>query len=61
MSQSELFTYLRETDDSLQPTDSIKTEPFEHGLRVFYHHKDSQKPFKTRVYLKNTENSDLSE
>lgn len=61
MSQSELFSYLRETDNSLQPTDSIKMEPFEHGLRVMYYHKDSQKPFKTRAYLKNTENSDLSE
>ncbi len=57
MSQRELVEYLRETDNILQPTDFIQILPFEHGIKVTYNHKDSTKPFKTRVYLKNTENS----
>lgn len=61
MSQRELIEYLRETDNVLQPTDSIQITHFEHGIKVMYNHKDSSKPFKTRVYLKNEENSDLLE
>ncbi len=59
MSQRELIEHLRETDSVLQPTDSIQITPFEHGIKVMYHHKDSSKPFKTRVYLRSEENSDL--
>jgi hypothetical protein len=59
MPQRELLEYLRETDSSLQPTDTIQVRPFEHGIKALYYHKDSSKPFKTRVYLKNIENSDL--
>ncbi|MDE1727113.1 MAG: hypothetical protein KGH89_07615 [Thaumarchaeota archaeon] len=58
MPQRELVEYLRETDNSLQPTDSIQIVPFEHGIKILYHHKDAQKPFKTKVYLRNVENSD---
>lgn len=59
MPQRELLEYLREIDDSLQPTDTIQVISFEHGIKALYHHKDSSKPFKTRVYLKNIENSNL--
>lgn len=58
MSERELVEYLKETDNALQPTDSIQIKPFEHGIKAVYNHKDSPKPFKTRVYLKNIENSD---
>lgn len=55
MSERELSQYLRETDNTLQPTDSIKIMTFEHGVKAFYYHKDLQKPYKTRVFLKNVE------
>lgn len=58
MSQKELLDYLRETDNTLQPTDLVQITPFEHGIKALYYHKDSTKPFKTRVFLKNVENSD---
>lgn len=56
MSERELSQYLRETDNTLQPTDSIKIMPFEHGIKALYYHKDLPKPYKTRVFLKNDEN-----
>ncbi|MFZ1076607.1 MAG: hypothetical protein WAN47_04155 [Nitrosotalea sp.] len=55
MSERELSQYLRETDNTLQPTDSIKIMTFEHGVKALYYHKDLPKPYKTRVFLKNTE------
>lgn len=55
----QLVEYLRETDHSLQLTDTIQITPFNNGIKVTYHHKDSAKPYKTRVYLKDAENSDL--
>ena len=55
MSERELSQYLRETDNTLQPTDSIKIMPFEHGIKALYYHKDIPKPYKTRVFLKNVE------
>ena len=58
MSQKEIAEYLRETDENLQPTDSIQILPFAHGIKALYYHTGSQKPFKTRVYLKNLESSD---
>ncbi len=58
MSDKELLDYLRETDNSLQSSDLVQITPFEHGIKVMYHHKESSKPFKTRVFLKNIENSD---
>ena len=57
MSHKELLNYLRESDDTLQPTDLVQITPFEHGIRAFYFHKDSSKPFKTRVFLKSIDNS----
>lgn len=56
MSERELSQYLRESDNTLQPTDSIKIMPFEHGIKALYYHKDLPKPYKTRVFLKNDEN-----
>lgn len=61
MSERELLEYLKETDNVLQSTDSIQIKPFEHGIKALYYHKDSPKPFKTRVYLKNVENADSME
>ncbi|MGI0102293.1 MAG: hypothetical protein ACREA7_06835 [Nitrosotalea sp.] len=55
MSERELVQYLRETDNTLQPTDSIKIMTFEHGIKALYYHKDLPKPYKTRVFLKNIE------
>ena len=61
MSERELLEYLKETDNVLQSTDSIQIKPFEHGIKALYYHKDSPKPFKIRVYLKNVENTDPME
>jgi len=58
MSERELLEYLRETDNSILVTDSIQIMTFEHGIKAIYHHKDSPKPYKTRVFLKDVENSD---
>jgi len=59
MSERELLEYLRETDNSILVTDSIQIIAFEHGIKAIYYHKDSTKPYKTRVFLKDVENSDL--
>ncbi|VVC05906.1 Uncharacterised protein [uncultured archaeon] len=59
MSERELLEYLRETDNSIQVTDSIQIMTFEHGIKALYYHKDSTKPYKTRVFLKDVESSDL--
>jgi hypothetical protein len=59
MSERELLDYLRETDNSIQVTDSIQIMTFEYGIKALYYHKDSAKPYKTRVFLKDVENSDL--
>jgi len=58
MSERELSDYLRETDDTLGPTDSTKIVPFEHAIKVLFFHKNQKKPFKTRVYL-DIENPDV--
>ncbi|MDE1830110.1 MAG: hypothetical protein KGI25_07290 [Thaumarchaeota archaeon] len=58
MSQKELLHYLRETDNTLHPSDLVQILPFEHGIKALYYHKDSTKPFKTRVFLKNVDNSE---
>ncbi|MGI0074095.1 MAG: hypothetical protein ACREA3_09825 [Nitrosotalea sp.] len=58
MSERELSEYLRETDNTLGPTDSAKIIPFEHGIKVLFFHKNKEKPFKTRVYL-DIENPDV--
>lgn len=57
MGKDELYQYFRQNDLSLQDTDIIEMKAFDHGLKIFYFHKDSKKPYKTRVYL----NSDESE
>ena len=57
MSQKELLDYLRETDITLQPTDLVQIIHFEHGVKALYFHRDSPKPFKTRVFLKNVDES----
>lgn len=59
MSKEELYQYLRQEDRSIQPTDMIDMKPFEHGIKVFYFHKDSEKPYKTKVYLNPDESESL--
>ena len=59
MSKEELFQYLKESESSIQSTDSIEIVPFEHGTKIVYYHKDQTKPYKTRVYLNKVEDSDL--
>lgn len=51
MSKEELYQHFRQEDESIQSTDRIDMKPFEHGIKIFYFHKDSEKPYKTRVYL----------
>lgn len=59
MSKKELFEYLKESEISMQPTDSIEVVPFEHGTKILYYHNNKNKPYKTRVYLTKIENTDL--
>lgn len=59
MSERDLLEYLRDMDNSILVTDSIQIITFEKGVKALYYHKDSIKPYKTRVFLKNIENSDL--
>lgn len=59
MSQEELYQYLRQEDSTIQSTDKIEMKPFEHGLKIFYFHKDSEKPYKTRVFLNPDESESL--
>ncbi|HEV2192003.1 MAG TPA: hypothetical protein VGR54_00080 [Nitrosopumilaceae archaeon] len=59
MSKEELFEYLKESESSMQSTDSIEIVPFEHGTKILYYHKDQTKPYKTRAYLNKVEDSDL--
>ena len=56
MSERELLEYLREMDNAIQVTDSIQIMTFEHGIKAHYYHKDSTKPYKTRVFLKDVGN-----
>ncbi len=52
MSKEELYQYLKQEDsNSIRSTDKIEMRPFEHGIKIFYFHNDSDKPYKTRVYL----------
>lgn len=60
MTEGELLQYLREMDEDIQVSDSIQIVSFDRGIRAFYYHRDSTKPYKTRVFLANSENSDLS-
>ena len=59
MSKEELYQYLRQEDSAIQSTDKIEIKPFEHGIKIFYFHKDSEKPYKTRVYLNPDESESL--
>ncbi len=59
MSKEELYQYFRQEDTSMQDTDKIDMKPFEHGLKIFYFHKDSEKPYKTKVYLNPDESESL--
>ena len=59
MSKDELYQYLRQEDSSIQSTDKIEMKPFEHGIKIFYFHKDSEKPYKTRVFLNPEESESL--
>ena len=59
MSKEELLQYLKESESSMQSTDSIEIVPFEHGTKILYFHKGQTKPYKTRAYLNKVEDSDL--
>ena len=59
MNKEELYQYLRQEDSSIQSADKIEMKPFEHGLKIFYFHKDSEKPYKTRVFLNPDESESL--
>ena len=59
MNKKELFEYLKESEISMRPTDSIEVVPFEHGTKILFYHKNKNKPYKTRVYLTKIENTDL--
>ncbi|MDE1729042.1 hypothetical protein [Candidatus Nitrosotalea okcheonensis] len=59
MSKEELYQYLRQEDNTIQSTDKIEMKPFEHGIKIFYFHKDSEKPYKTKVYLNPEESESL--
>jgi hypothetical protein len=59
MGKEELYQYLRQEDSSIQATDKIEMKPFEHGIKIFYFHKDSEKPYKTKVYLNPDESESL--
>jgi hypothetical protein len=58
MSKEELYQYFRQ-EDLIQSTDKIEMKPFDHGIKIFYFHKDSEKPYKTRVYLNPEESESL--
>ena len=53
MSEREFIQYLRESDSALQLTDSIQIINFDLGIKALYFHRDSTKPYKTRVFLRN--------
>lgn len=57
LSKEELYNYLREEDNSLTKSDRIDMKPFERGLKIFYYHANSDKPYKTRVYLNHESDS----
>jgi len=59
MNKEELYQYLRQEDNTIQSTDKIEMKPFEHGIKIFYFHKDSEKPYKTKVYLNPEESESL--
>ncbi|MGI0066296.1 MAG: hypothetical protein ACREAT_06015 [Nitrosotalea sp.] len=59
MNKEELYQYLRQEDSTIQSTDKIEMKPFEHGIKIFYFHKDSEKPYKTKVYLNPEESESL--
>ena len=59
MNKEELYQYLRQEDSAIQSTDKIEMKPFEHGIKIFYFRKDSEKPYKTRVYLNPDESESL--
>ena len=59
MGEEELFDYIRQEDSSIQSTDKIEMKPFEHGIKIFYFHKDAEKPYKTRVFLNPEESESL--
>jgi hypothetical protein len=59
MGEEELFEYIRQEDSSIQSTDKIEMKPFEHGIKIFYFHKDAEKPYKTRVFLNPEESESL--
>lgn len=59
MSKEELYQHFRQEDESVQSTDVIDIRPFEHGIKIFYVHRDSEKPYKTRVYLNPEESESL--
>lgn len=58
MKKDELFNYLKEYDSLVKPTDSIEVVQFEHGVKIFYYHRNQKKPYKTQVYLNKIDDMD---
>jgi hypothetical protein len=59
MNKKQLVEYLKDSEISLHPKDSIKVVPFQHGTKVLFYHKGEKNPYKTRVYLPKIDNVDL--
>ena len=59
MDKQQLLHYLKESEISIGPTDSIEVVPCEHGTKIQYYYKNQTKPYKTRVYLSKIEDTEF--
>jgi hypothetical protein len=59
MTKEEMLRYLRESEISLEATDSVRVVPLEYGTKVLYYHENEIKPYKTRVYLTRIDETEL--
>jgi hypothetical protein len=59
MNREQLLQYLKESEISMQPSDSVKFVPLPNATKVLFFHKDQSKPYKTRVYLSRIEETEL--
>ena len=59
MSKEDLVQYLRDSEVSVLDSDVISIMHVEHGTTILYFHENETKPYKTRVYLNKTDESEL--
>ena len=59
MSKEDLVQYLRDSEVSVLDSDVISIMHVEHGTKILYFHENETKPYKTRVYLNKTDESEL--